>query len=116
MADTDGLPGSLQDALRCDPTQTDDTFATWSNFGEDVDLAAPGACLSSTYPGGLYAISSGTSFATPLVAGAAALYISTHPGATPAQVQAALIAAAEPGPITGDPDAYAEGIVNVSGL
>ena len=47
---------------------------------------------------------------------AAALYIATHPGATPAQVQAALMARAEPGPITGDPDAYPEGIVNVSGL
>ena len=45
---------------------------------------------------------------------AAALYIATHPGATPAQVRAALIAAAEPGPIPGDPDAFPEGIVNVS--
>jgi subtilisin family serine protease len=66
------------------------------------------------HPGGLYAIYSGTSFSSPLVAGAAALYISTHPGASPASVKAALLAAAEPGPITGDPDTYPEGIVNVS--
>jgi subtilisin family serine protease len=79
-------------------------------------LAAPGVCIGSTFPGGLYAISSGTSFAAPLVAGAAALYLVNHPGASPAQVKAALIAFEEPGPIPGDPDAYPEGIVNVSTL
>jgi subtilisin len=94
----------------------DDSFATFSNFGADVDLAAPGVCVGSTYLNGSYAIASGTSFSSPLVAGAAALYIATHPGATPADVKAALLAAAEPGPIPGDPDAYPEGVVNVSSL
>jgi subtilisin len=98
------------------PGFADDAFAPFSNFGADVDIAAPGVCISSTYPGGLYAFGSGTSFSAPLVSGAAALYISTHPGATPAQVRSALIAAAEPGPIPRDPDAFPEGIVNVTGL
>jgi subtilisin family serine protease len=121
IADSDGQPGGLgptEPAPPCGPnslpSMSDDTFATFSNFGADVDLAAPGVCVTSTWPGGLYAFSSGTSFSAPLVAGAAALYISTHPGAAPAQVRSALIAAAEPGPITGDPDSYREGIVNVS--
>ena len=51
-----------------------------------------------------------------LVSGAAALYIANHPGAAPADVRAALISLAEPGPIPVDPDAYPEGIVNVSSL
>ena len=94
----------------------DDTFAIFSNFGSVVDLAAPGVCTTSTYPGGLYAVGSGTSFSAPRVAGAASLYIANHPGASPADVRAALISLAEPGPIPGDPDAYPEGIVNVSTL
>jgi subtilisin len=128
IADSDGAPGALGPPLGNTPgvcdftgpfkgtTMPDDTFAAFSNFGQPVDVAAPGVCISSTYPGGLYSVGSGTSFSTPLVAGAAALYISTHPAATPAHVQAALIAAAEPGPITGDPDAFPEGIVNVAGF
>jgi subtilisin family serine protease len=51
--------------------------------------------------------------AAPHVSGAAALYIQTHPAATWAEVRAALIATAEPGPIPGDPDAYPEGVVHV---
>jgi subtilisin len=121
ITDLDGLPGGLRppvgecsSAVNAFHPIADDTFVFFSNFGADVDIAAPGVCISSTYPGDLYAVGSGTSFATPLTAGAAALYISTHPGATPAQVRTALIAAAEPGPIPGDPDTYPEGIVNVS--
>jgi subtilisin family serine protease len=116
ISDTDGRRGGLGQPDDCHHWMADDSFATFSNFGAPIDIAAPGVCMTSTYPGGLYAYNSGTSFASPLVAGAAALYISTHPGATPAQVRAALLAAAEPGPIPGDPDAYPEGVVNVSGF
>jgi subtilisin len=90
--------------------------AFFSNYGSTVDIAAPGVCVSSTYIGSQYAQGSGTSFASPLVAGAAALYVATHPGATPAQVRQALLDRAEPGPIPGDPDTYHEGVLNVRGL
>jgi subtilisin len=124
IADSDGQPGGLGPTLPVPPcvfnkspvVMPDDTFATFSNFGPDVDLAAPGVCVTSTFIDHWYAIGSGTSFSSPLVAGGAALYISTHPGATPANVKAALLAAAEPGPIPDDPDVYAEGILNVSGF
>jgi subtilisin family serine protease len=120
IGDDDGLPGGLSPYVDCPyadfSNQADDAFAFFSNYGPWVDIAAPGVCISSTYPGGLYGTSSGTSFATPIVAGAAALYLATHPGATPAQVRAALLATAEPGPIPGDPDTFPEGIVNVSTL
>jgi len=72
--------------------------------------------MTSTFPGSQLAFGDGTSFATPLVAGAAALYIATHPKASPAKVRDALVTRAEPGPIPGDPDTYPEGVLNVRGL
>jgi subtilisin len=122
IGDSDGAPGGLGPTLPFPPcqlgrtTMADDTFAFFSDFGADVDLAAPGVCVGSTFPGGLYASESGTSFSSPLVAGAAALYVANHPDASPAQVRAALVSLAEPGPIPGDPDAFPEGVVNVASL
>jgi subtilisin len=88
LADFNGRPGGGA-AATC-RTDQDDTFANFSNFGADVDLIAPGVCILSSAPGGGTATFSGTSMASPHVAGAAALYKSTHPGATPAAVKAAL--------------------------
>ena len=47
---------------------------------------APGVCNRSTHPGNSYALSTGTSIASPLVAGTAALYKARHSDATPARV------------------------------
>jgi subtilisin family serine protease len=51
-------------------------------------MAAPGVSILSTYKGGGYATLSGTSMASPHATGTAALYLSTHPTATPSQVEA----------------------------
>ncbi len=99
LADFDGAPGGLGDQSAICPwysPDVDDTYGDFSNFGADVDLIAPGKCILSTYPGGVYAWMTGTSMATPTVAGAVALYLSEHPGTRPGLVRQALQWAASP--------------------
>ena len=115
LADFDGEPGGLgSPTCRSDE---DDTFANFSNFGADIDLIAPGVCILSTWKGGGYNTISGTSMASPHVAGAAALYKSNNPGASPAQVKTALQGAGNTNwNNVDDPDGVKEVLVNVDGF
>lgn len=117
LADTDGKPGGVGGPL-CHSWSTydvDDTFADFSNYGHDVDLIAPGKCIFSTLPGNAYGYISGTSMAAPHVTGAAALYRSSRPDATPAQTRAALIAAGTlDWDVSTDPDSRHEPLLDVS--
>uniref|UniRef100_UPI002FC8CD21 S8 family peptidase n=1 Tax=Aeromicrobium sp. TaxID=1871063 RepID=UPI002FC8CD21 len=79
------------------------SFSQWGRT--TVDIGAPGSGIWSTVPrsvkGGLasgYASYNGTSMATPHVTGAAALYASSHPGASAADIKAAIMGAAVPTP------------------
>ncbi|HET7678301.1 MAG TPA: S8 family serine peptidase, partial [Candidatus Limnocylindrales bacterium] len=117
LADTDGLRGGLGGAAcySWGGYDQDDTLADFSNYGADVDLIAPGKCIYSTMPGNKYGLMSGTSMATPTVAGAAALYLAGHPGASPLSVKYALQAAGSYDWRTGsDKDAYPERLLDVS--
>ncbi|MGW4827266.1 S8 family serine peptidase [Amycolatopsis japonica] len=71
-----------------------------SNYGSCTDLFGPGSNITSTRNGGGTQQMSGTSMATPHVAGAAALYLTANPSATPAQVTKALLDNATPGKIS----------------
>ena len=79
-------------------------LSSFSNYGATtVHIGAPGSGIWSTVPvrskgktTASYASYSGTSMATPHVTGAAAMYASTHPGATAAQIKAAILRSATP--------------------
>ena len=92
LVDSDGLPGGLGSPH---PNGADDTFANFSNYGPVVDLGAPGSYINSTLPNNAYGIKSGTSMASPHVAGVAARYIANHSGASWAQVKDALVSQGE---------------------
>jgi subtilisin family serine protease len=74
-------------------------LATFSNYGaSNVDIGAPGVQILSTLPNGYIGYMNGTSMAAPHVTGAAALYASTHPAATPQSIRTALLGSALPTP------------------
>src|SRR3989344_879514 len=73
----------------------DDTFATFSNFGNVVDVGAPGVSIYSTWINNGYSTISGTSMASPHVAGAAALYLSAFPNAVWTKVRNAIVSTGE---------------------
>ena len=84
-------PASEPSAITVGSTTSSDTRSYFSNYGTCVDMFAPGSDITSAWIGSEPATNtiSGTSMATPHVAGAVALYLASHPTATPAQVSEA---------------------------
>ncbi|MFD8128318.1 S8 family peptidase [Streptomyces mirabilis] len=108
-AGNDGLaaglysPARVKEALTVGASDRADARAGFSNFGAALDLFAPGVAITSaSYASDTgKATFSGTSMASPHVAGAAALYLAGHPKATPAQVGKALVGRAVYGKVGG---------------
>jgi subtilisin len=111
LVDTDGKAGGLGPGTSFG---ADDTIASFSNYGADVDVIAPGTLIYSTAKGDSYAKMSGTSMASPHVAGAAALYLAANPSANPAAVRTALISTGSKTAWSGDKDDHKEPLIDVS--
>ncbi|MER5178053.1 S8 family peptidase [Streptomyces sp. NPDC002896] len=95
-------PARVSAAITVGATSSTDAKASWSNYGSRLDLFAPGVSITAGWNTSDTATNtiSGTSMATPHVAGAAAVYLAGHTSATPAQVASALVNGATTGVVT----------------
>ncbi|NEC71272.1 MULTISPECIES: S8 family peptidase [Streptomyces] len=95
-------PARVTEAITVGATTSTDAKASYSNYGSVLDLFAPGSSITAGWHTGDTATNtiSGTSMATPHVAGAAAVYLANHTSATPAQVATALVNGATAGKVT----------------
>ncbi len=95
-------PARVSEAITVGATTSTDAKASYSNYGSILDIFAPGSSITSAWNSSDTATNSisGTSMASPHVAGAAALYLAANKTATPAQVSSALTSAATTGVVT----------------
>jgi subtilisin family serine protease len=123
-AGNDGLHGNPVDypagcsgAFAVGATDTRDRKAGFSEYGPQIDIAAPGVGILAPLwaEGGKhgYAFESGTSLSAPIVSGAAALLLSRHPDWTPDQVRARLVSTAIDKGKRGRDDYFGAGIVDI---
>jgi thermitase len=99
--------------LTVSATDPNDVLYSWSNTGNNVDVAAPG-CVYTTAMGGGYTSSCGTSFSAPIVAGVAALVMSQNPGLSGADVMARIQQTADDRGASGWDTVYGYGRVNAA--
>ncbi|MGN7761185.1 S8 family peptidase [Paenibacillus sp. 22594] len=83
-----GFPAAYPEVLAVAATNATGEKASFSNYGEYIDVAAPGESIASTYPDNQYAALSGTSMASPHVAALAGLVRSLNPALTNKEVMA----------------------------
>lgn len=79
-------PAAFPFVISVGATDNTDTVADFSNYGQGLDICAPGVSMYSTVPTNTYTSASGTSFASPAVAGVASLLLSKNPNLTPKEV------------------------------
>jgi hypothetical protein len=105
-------PGRFVSVIAVAATDQNDNRASFSSTGQDVELAAPGVNVLSTYLNDGYAIGSGTSMASPHVAGTAALVMAAYPDWTTTQVRSELRNTADDLGTAGKDTLYGYGLVD----
>lgn len=108
-------PAAYPELIAVTATDSSDNFAVFSSFGSEVDLAAPGVEVYSTWNDGRYRTLSGASMAAPHVAGAAALRLALYPGESPDQIKAVLENSAQDLGAAGWDPYFGAGLVNALG-
>lgn len=105
-------PAAYDEVVAVSATDESDNPAWFSNFGDWIELAAPGVNIISTLPYNGYGYKSGTSMATPFVSGLAALILSKFPGMTRDQLRIQLRISADDKGAPGFDSYYGYGRIN----
>ena len=111
--ETTYYPANCENVIGAGATNNLDEKASFSNHNSSVDVTAPGWCVYSTAKSGGYGYGSGTSAATPMVAGTAALIFSFNPSLTALQVEQLIEDNAEDLGDPGRDDYFGHGRVDV---
>ena len=104
-------PASYSSVMSVAAVDSSRNRASYSQYNSQVEIAAPGSSVYSTYKNNSYSTLSGTSMATPHVTGVAALVWSQFPSCTPARIRTALTATAQDRGTAGRDVYYGFGIV-----
>ncbi|MAI63873.1 MAG: peptidase S8 [Alteromonas sp.] len=107
-------PASYDAVVSVAAVDSNANHASYSQYNSQVEIAAPGSSVYSTYPTNSYATLNGTSMATPHVAGAAALVWSYFPQCSNTQIRSVLNATAQDRGAAGRDNYYGYGIVKVA--
>ena len=107
------FPAKYAGSIAVAATNSSNTRPSWSSFGPEVDIAAPGEGINSTMPGGGYGGKSGTSMAAPHVTGVVALLLAQNPGLTLDGIRSKLQAGATDLGATGRDDFYGHGLIQL---
>lgn len=105
-------PGHFPECVAVGATDTDNSRATFSNWGTNLDVVAPGVGILSSVPGNTYESWNGTSMATPVVSGVAALLAGE--GLGPEQIEAAIEDSATDLGSAGYDTTFGHGLVNAN--
>jgi subtilisin family serine protease len=116
-AGNDGVNPGYSDSpymITVSATDSNDAKASWSNYGNFVDVSAPGVSIWTTVKGGSYGAVSGTSFASPVTAGAIALMMAANPSLLSADLEEILKKTADDLGASGSDTYYGDGRVNAA--